>query len=58
VPSLGSDPEHADGAQLLTQVAFVSPRELVRLPATQVHPVLRQIISPDDVFIPQIRFQR
>lgn len=58
VPSLGSDPEHADGAQLLTQVAFVSPRELVVLPAAQVHPVLRQIISPDDVFIPQVRFQR
>ncbi|MBC6698326.1 NUDIX domain-containing protein [Hymenobacter puniceus] len=58
VPSLGSDPEHEAGAQLLTQVAFVSPRELVVLPAAQVHPMLRQIISPDDVFIPQIRFQR
>ncbi|AII53256.1 NUDIX domain-containing protein [Hymenobacter sp. APR13] len=58
VPRLGSDPEHAAGEQLLTQVAFVAPRELVVLPAAQVHPMLRQIISPDDVFIPQIRFQR
>lgn len=58
VPRLGSDPEHSASAQLLTQVAFVSPRELVVLPAPQVHPVLRQIISPDDVFIPQICFQR
>lgn len=58
VPHLGSDPEHAAGAQLLTQVAFVAPRELMVLPTAQVHPMLRQIISPDDVFIPQIRFQR
>lgn len=57
VPSLGSDPEHGPGAQLLTELAFVAPRQLVVMPAPQVHPVLRQIISTDDVFIPQIRFQ-
>ena len=58
VPRLGSDPEHTADAQLLLELAFVSPRQLVVLPAPQVHPVLRQIISTDDVFIPQIRFQQ
>ncbi|MBC8082252.1 MAG: NUDIX hydrolase [Hymenobacter sp.] len=58
VPRLGQDPEHAAHAQLLTGLAFVEPQQLVRLPAAQVHPVLRQLISTDDVFIPQIRFQK
>jgi ADP-ribose pyrophosphatase YjhB (NUDIX family) len=58
VPNLGSDPEHAPGAQLLTELAFVTPRQLVVMPVAQVHPVLRQIISIDDVFIPQIRFEQ
>ena len=58
VPRLGTDPEHSPQQQLLTELAFVAPRQLVRLPAPQVHPVLRQIISTDDVFIPQIRFQK
>jgi 8-oxo-dGTP pyrophosphatase MutT (NUDIX family) len=58
VPRLGHDPEHPADAQLLAKLAFVEPRHLIRLPASQVHPVLRQIISTDDVFIPQIRFQR
>ncbi|UOQ64951.1 NUDIX domain-containing protein [Hymenobacter volaticus] len=58
IPRLGHDPEHAAEDQLLTKVAFVEPRQLIRLPPTQVHPVLRQIISTDDVFIPQIRFQK
>lgn len=57
VPALGADPEHAPGAQLLTEVAFVAPRQLVMMPAPQVHPVLRQIISTDDVYIPQVRFK-
>jgi 8-oxo-dGTP diphosphatase len=58
VPRLGTDPEHGPAAQLLTDLAFVAPRQLVRLPAEQVHPVLRQIISIDDIFIPQVRFQK
>lgn len=58
VPRLGHDPEHAADNQLLTKLAFVAPQQLIRLPAAQVHPVLRQIISTDDVFIPQIRFQK
>lgn len=58
VPRLGSDPEHAPGAQLLTELAFVEPRQLMVMPAAHVHPVLRQIISPDDVFIPQLWFQK
>lgn len=57
VPQLGLDPEHTADAQLLTELAFVAPQQLLRLPAAQVHPMLRQIISPDDVFIPQIRFK-
>ncbi|UOG73552.1 NUDIX hydrolase [Hymenobacter tibetensis] len=57
-PHLGHDPEHDAENQLLTKLAFMEPRQLIRLPPNQVHPVLRQIISTDDVFIPQIRFQR
>ncbi|TGD79758.1 NUDIX domain-containing protein [Hymenobacter wooponensis] len=57
-PQLGTDPEHSAEAQLLTQLQFVTPRQLGQFLPTQVHPVLRDIISTDDVFIPQIRFQR
>ncbi|UOQ77859.1 NUDIX hydrolase [Hymenobacter sp. 5516J-16] len=57
-PTLGRDPEHAAEAQLLTHLEFVTPRQLGQLLPSQVHPVLRDIISPDDVFIPQIRFQQ
>ena len=56
-PRLGHDPEHSSEAQLLTELAFLTPRQLGQLLPTQVHPVLRDIISTDDVFIPQIRFQ-
>ncbi|MET4109098.1 NUDIX hydrolase [Hymenobacter sp. UYP22] len=56
-PQLGQDPEHTPDAQLLTHLEFVTPRQLGQLLPTQVHPVLRDIISTDDVFIPQIRFQ-
>ncbi|NVO85356.1 NUDIX domain-containing protein [Hymenobacter terrestris] len=57
VPRLGRDPEHGPDEQLLTQLEFVSPRQLGQLLPRQVHPVLRDLISSDDVFIPQIRFQ-
>lgn len=56
LPQLGTDPEHALDAQILTGLAFLTPRQLIALPMQQVHPVLRQIISPDDIFIPQLRF--
>lgn len=56
-PRLGLDPEHAADAQLLTHLEFITPRQLGQLLPTQVHPVLRDIISPDDVFIPQTRFR-
>ncbi|MBT2556719.1 NUDIX hydrolase [Hymenobacter sp. ISL-91] len=57
LPHLGHDPEHDPDEQLLTQLEFVSPRQLGQLLPRQVHPVLRDLISSDDVFIPQIRFQ-
>ncbi|HEX8349596.1 MAG TPA: NUDIX domain-containing protein [Hymenobacter sp.] len=57
LPRLGTDPEHAADAQLLTKLAFLSPRQLVTMPPQQVHPVLRHIISTDDLYIPQIRFR-
>lgn len=56
VPRLGTDPEHATDAQILAELAFLTPRQLIALPMQQVHPVLRQIISTDDLFIPQLRF--
>ncbi|RSK31715.1 NUDIX domain-containing protein [Hymenobacter metallilatus] len=57
VPRLGHDPEHGPDTQLLTHLEFVKPRALGQLLPSQVHPVLRDIISTDDVFIPQVRFQ-
>jgi len=55
-PQLGHDPEHEPDQQLLTKLAWHTPRQLLQLPPAQVHPVLRMVLSPDDVFIPQIRF--
>ncbi|AYA35892.1 NUDIX domain-containing protein [Hymenobacter oligotrophus] len=57
LPRLGSDPEHHPDQQLLTQLAWLSPRELVQLPPRQVHPILRDLISPDDAYIPQLRLR-
>ncbi|QKG56049.1 NUDIX domain-containing protein [Hymenobacter sp. BRD128] len=53
-PRLGHDPEHAADAQLLTELAWRTPRQLLALPLTQVHPVLRGLLSTDDVFAPQV----
>ncbi|UOQ52459.1 NUDIX domain-containing protein [Hymenobacter cellulosivorans] len=56
-PRLGSDPEHGPDTQLLTELAFLTPRQLGELLPIQVHPIMRHVISPDDVFIPHILFQ-
>lgn len=53
-PRLGHDPEHAADAQLLTELAWCTPRQLLALPPAQVHPVLRGLLSTDDVFVPQV----
>lgn len=53
-PRLGHDPEHAPEAQLLTELAWFTPRQLLALPLAQVHPVLRGLLSTDDVFVPQV----
>ena len=55
-PRLGHDPEHAPDAQLLTGLAWHTPRQLLALPPAHVHPVLRGLLSVDDVFVPQLRF--
>lgn len=55
-PRLGHDPEHAPDAQLLTELAWHTPRQLLVLPPSHVHPVLRGLLSVDDVFVPQLRF--
>ncbi|MFD2718469.1 NUDIX domain-containing protein [Hymenobacter monticola] len=55
-PRLGHDPEHASHQQLLTELAWHTPRQLLQLPPNQVHPVLQHLLSPDDVFVPQQRF--
>jgi 8-oxo-dGTP diphosphatase len=55
-PQLGHDPEHAAHQQLLTELAWLTPRQLLQLPPNQVHPVLQHLLSPDDVFVPQQRF--
>ena len=53
-PTLGHDPEHAAGQQLLAALAWHTPRQLLALPPAQVHPVLRGLLSADDVFVPQV----
>ncbi|RZK58596.1 MAG: NUDIX hydrolase [Hymenobacter sp.] len=52
-PQLGHDPEHATDQQLLVELAWRTPRQLLALPPAQVHPVLRGLLSVDDVFVPQ-----
>lgn len=53
---LGHDPEHAPDAQLLTELQWFAPRQLQQLPPAQLHPVLRLVLSPDDIFVPQLHF--
>ncbi|MDB5233269.1 MAG: hydrolase [Hymenobacter sp.] len=55
-PRLGHDPEHSPDQQLLTELAWLTPRQLLQLPPAQVHPLLRMVLSSDDVFVPQVRF--
>ena len=56
VPLLGHDPEHPAARQLLTELAWRTPRQLLALSPAQVHPVLRGLLSVDDVFVPQALF--
>lgn len=53
-PRLGHDPEHAATGQLLVELAWLTPRQLLALPPAQLHPVLRGLLSPDDLFVPQV----
>lgn len=55
-PALGHDPEHGPDQQLLTELTWFTPRQLLQLPPAQVHPVLRLVLSPDDIFVPQLLF--
>lgn len=57
-PQLGHDPEHAPDQQILTELAWFTPRQLQQLPPAQVHPLLQMVLSPDDLFVPQISFVR
>ena len=54
LPRLGPAPEPPPQQQLLTELAWRSPRQLLALPPAQVHPVLRGLLSVDDVFVPQV----
>ena len=55
---LGHDPEHAPDQQLLTELAWFTPRQLQQLPPAQVHPLLQMVLSPDDLFVPQVSFAK
>ena len=56
IPELGHDPEHSASQQLLTELTWFTPRELLQVPPAQVHPVMQHVLSPDDIFVPQLRF--
>ena len=56
MPQLGHDPEHPAENQLLTDLRWLTPRQLLALPPAQVHPVLRLVLSLDDLFAPQTHF--
>jgi len=53
-PNLGHDPEHSADQQLLAKLEWLTPRQLLALPPAHVHPVLRGLLSTDDVFVPQV----
>ena len=53
-PRLGHDPEHAADNQLLSELKWLTHRQLLAIPLAQVHPVLRGLLSTDDVFVPQV----
>jgi len=55
-PQLGHDPEHTPDQQLLTELAWFTPRQIQQLLPAQVHPLLQLVLSPDDLFVPQVRF--
>ena len=55
-PQLGHDPEHTPDQQLLTELAWFTPRQIQLLLPAQVHPLLQLVLSPDDLFVPQVRF--
>ena len=55
-PQLGHDPEHAADQQIISELAWLVPRQLLQLPPAQVYPVLRMVLSPDDIFVPQTHF--
>ena len=57
-PQLGHDPEHGPDQQILTELAWFTPRQLQQLPPAQVHPLLQMVLSPDDLFVPQVSFIR
>jgi ADP-ribose pyrophosphatase YjhB (NUDIX family) len=57
LPRLGHDPEHPADRQLLAELAWLTPRQLLALPPAQVHPVLRGLLSVDDVFVPLALFK-
>lgn len=55
-PELGHDPEHAPNRQLLTGLTWLTPRQLLQKSPVEVHPILRMVLSVDDVFVPQVHF--
>lgn len=57
LPRLGHDPEHGPDAQLLSELAWLTPRQLLQFPPNQVHTILQMVLSVDDVFVPRQCFK-
>lgn len=50
-PEIGTDPEFSVNDQIIKEVRFLSMEEIKKLPATNVHTILKKIDSLDDIFI-------
>jgi 8-oxo-dGTP diphosphatase len=52
----GLDPELPSDGQLISEVSFKTLNELNKIPLSEKHAILHELVDFDDLFIPQHRF--
>ncbi|KAA9346018.1 NUDIX domain-containing protein [Adhaeribacter soli] len=52
----GTDPEHSEADQIITEVSFKTFSELSKIPLGAKHSIFHELVDFDDLFIPQNRF--